>query len=55
VEPVFGIIKQVLGFRRWTVRGVENVRAQWFLICTAINLRKIYLRWRDICPVGMCA
>jgi len=55
VEPVFGIIKQVLNFRRWTVRGVENVRAQWFLICTAINLRKIYLRWRDICPVGMCA
>jgi transposase len=59
VEPVFGIIKQALGFRRWTVRGVENVRAQWFLICTAINLRKIYLRWRDtcagICPVGMCA
>ena len=55
VEPVFGIIKQVLNFRRWTVRGVENVRAQWFLICSAINLRKIYLRWRDICPVGMCA
>jgi transposase len=55
VEPVFGIIKQVLGFRRWTVRGLENVKAQWFLICTAINLRKIYLRWRDICPVGMCA
>ena len=59
VEPVFGTIKQVLGFRRCTVRGVENVRAQWFLICTAINLRKIYLRWRDtcagICPVGICA
>jgi transposase len=55
VEPVFGIIKSVLNFRRWTVRGVENVRAQWFLICTAINLRKIYLRWRCVCLPDMCA
>ena len=54
-EPVFGIIKSVLNFRRWTVRGVENVRAQWFLICTAINLRKIYLRWRSVCLSDMCA
>lgn len=55
VEPVFGIIKQALNFRRWTVRGLENVRAQWFLICTAINLRKIYLRWRSVCLSDMCA
>ena len=55
VEPVFGIIKRVLNFRRWTVRGLENVRAQWFLICTAINLRKIYLRWKSVCPARMCA
>ncbi|MGB8657122.1 MAG: transposase [Candidatus Zixiibacteriota bacterium] len=55
VEPIFGIIKQVLNFRRWTVRGLENVRAQWFLICTAINLRKIYLRWKSVCPARMCA
>jgi transposase len=55
VEPVFGTVKSVLNFRRWTVRGVENVRAQWFLICTAINLRKIYLRWKSGCPVRMCA
>ena len=55
VEPVFGIIKSVLNFRRWTVRGRENVRAQWFLICTAINLRKIYLRWKSLCPVDVYA
>jgi hypothetical protein len=55
VEPVFGIIKQVLNFRRWAVRGLENVRAHWFLICTAINLRKIYQRWMSGCPVRMCA
>jgi len=55
VEPVFGIVKSVLNFRRWTVRGRENVRAQWFLICTAINLRKIYLRWKSLCPVDVYA
>jgi transposase len=55
VEPVFGIIKQVLNFRRWTVRGLENVRAQWFLLCATINLRKIYQRWKSVCPVDMCA
>ena len=45
VEPVFGYIKHVLGFRRWTVRGIENVRAQWALICAAVNLRKMYRIW----------
>ena len=42
VEPVFGYIKHILGFRRWTVRGFENVIAQWDLICTSVNLRKMY-------------
>jgi transposase len=55
VEPVFGITKHVLNFRRWTVRGLKNVRAQWFLICTAINLRKIYLRWKSVCLSDMFA
>ena len=45
VEPVFGIIKQARGFRRWTVRGMENVQTQWSLICSAFNLKKIYQVW----------
>jgi len=45
VEPVFGWIKQQLGFRRWTVAGIEDVRAQWDLVCTAINLKKLYEHW----------
>jgi hypothetical protein len=45
IEPVFATIKQALGFRRWTVRGLENVRTQWALLCTAFNLRKIYQHW----------
>ena len=45
VEPVFGVIKWVMGFRRYTVWGLERVRAQWSLVCTVYNLRKIYRRW----------
>jgi transposase len=45
VEPVFATIKQALGFRRWTVRGLENVRTQWALLCTAFNLKKLYQHW----------
>jgi len=46
VEPVFGILKQVEGFRRWTVRGLENVRTQWALVCTAYNLKKLWKAWK---------
>jgi hypothetical protein len=42
VEPVFGILKQVDGFRRWTVRGLENVRTHWALVCIAYNLKKLW-------------
>ena len=45
VEPVFGTIKQVMGFRRYTVRGLEKVRTQWSLVCTAFNLRKLHTLW----------
>ena len=45
VEPVFGIIKENYGFRRFTVRGLENVRTQWSLICTSYNLRKLFKVW----------
>lgn len=45
IEPVFATIKQAMGFRRWTVRGLENVRTQWALLCTAYNLKKLYQRW----------
>jgi len=45
IEPVFATIKQAMGFRRCTVRGLENVRTQWALLCTAFNLKKLYPHW----------
>jgi transposase len=45
IEPVFAWIKNALGFRRWTVMGIDNVRAQWDLICLSINLKKLYKHW----------
>jgi hypothetical protein len=47
VEPVFGIIKDVLGFRRWSFRGLEKVKAQWYMICTVFNLKKMYKWWLE--------
>jgi len=46
VEPVFGIIKNVLCFRRFTVRGLEKVKTQFSLICTTYNLHKLYEVWK---------
>jgi hypothetical protein len=45
VEPIFAYIKRILSFRRWTIRGLDNVQAQWSLLCTAVNLRKMYTAW----------
>jgi transposase len=54
VEPVFGHLKQGEGFRRWTVRGLENVRTQWALVCTAYNLKKLWKAGRKSLAVAIC-
>jgi transposase len=45
VEVVFAQIKEHMRFRRFTVRGEAKVKAQWSLICTAFNLRKLFRYW----------
>jgi hypothetical protein len=40
-EPVFGQIKQARGFRQFLLRGLERVRAEWAIVCTAHNLLKL--------------
>jgi transposase len=44
VEPVFGQIKQARGFRQFLLRGIEKVKAEWAMICTVHNLRKLAQR-----------
>ena len=41
VEPVFGIIKSVMGFRQFLLRGLEKVRNEWTLVCLAWNLKRM--------------
>ena len=42
VEPVFGIIKSVLGFRQFHLRGREKVALEWTLVCLAYNLKRLH-------------
>ena len=42
VEPVFGQIKEVRGFRRFLLRGLVKVQAEWKLICATHNLLKLF-------------
>jgi transposase/IS5 family transposase len=41
VEPVFGIIKSVMGFRQFLLRGLANVTNEWTLVCLAWNLKRM--------------
>jgi len=41
VEPVFGIIKNVMGFRQFMLRGLDAVSGEWNLVCIAFNLKRI--------------
>lgn len=41
VEPVFGIIKSVMGFRQFSLRGLKKVTGEWTLVCLAWNLKRM--------------
>lgn len=43
VEPVFGIIKAAMGFRRFLLRGLAKVSLEWDLVCLAYNLKRLHL------------
>jgi Transposase DDE domain len=53
-EPVFGQIKQARGFRRFLMRGLEKVGAEWAIVCTAHNLLKL-AQGRSASAVGLMA
>ncbi|MBI5251652.1 MAG: transposase, partial [Desulfomonile tiedjei] len=42
IEPVFGIIKSVMGFRQFFLRGLDAVKGEGDLVCIAFNLKRLY-------------
>ena len=42
IEPVFGIIKAAMGFRRFSLRGLAKVRTEWTLVTLAYNLKRLF-------------
>jgi hypothetical protein len=42
VEPVIGWIKEVLGFRRFSLRGVTKARGEWNIVCLAVNVKRLH-------------
>lgn len=54
VEPVIGIIKEAIGFRQFSLRGLTKVQGEWSLVCLAFNLKRLH-RLRataQVCPTG---
>lgn len=45
VEPVIGIIKEVLGFRQFSLRGLAAAAGEWCLVCLAFNLKRLHVVW----------
>jgi len=45
VEPVIGIIKEILGFRQFSLRGLWAASGEWGLVCLAFNLKRLHVLW----------
>lgn len=43
IEPVFGIIKAVMGFRRFMLRGFKSAQGEWNLVCMAWNIKRLHV------------
>ena len=43
VEPVFGWIKHAMGFRQFSLRGLDKVTGEWGLVCLALNVRRMWV------------
>ena len=55
VEPVFGQIKEARGFRRFLLRGLEQIRGEWRLVCLTHNLLKIWRYGSRVLRGSCCA
>lgn len=47
VEPIIGIIKEILGFRQFSLRGLRAAAGEWALVCLAFNLKRMHILYLD--------
>jgi hypothetical protein len=54
VEPVFGIIKETMGFRQFSLRGLTKAAGEWCLVCLAFNFRRLHrlMGQQSVSPTG---
>jgi transposase len=52
VEPVFGIIKSVMGFRQFSLRGLKKVQGEWKLVCLAWNVKRMAVLRQNYGGIG---
>src|SRR4051795_11139981 len=52
IEPIFGQLKQVLGFRQFSMRGLSSMRGEWRLMATVHNLLKLWRNDRKVAMAG---
>src|SRR5581483_1095307 len=54
VEPVIGIIKEVLGFRQFSLRGVKSAAGEWALVCLAFNFKRLHVLFPQARLAWLC-
>jgi transposase len=52
IEPIFGQLKQVLGFRQFSLRGLASMRGEWRLMATVHNLLKLWRNGQEVATAG---
>ena len=55
IEPVIGIIKETLGFRELSLRGLAQVNGEWTLVCLAYNIKRLHRLLGGTLPAGVSA
>ena len=55
VEPVFGIIKETMGFRRFSLRGEAKAAREWTLVCLAYNMKRLHRLAQNAASQGQIA
>jgi Transposase DDE domain len=55
VEPAIGSIKETMGFRQFSLRGLAKAQGEWILVCLAYNIKRIHTLLGGIVPAGVHA